>query len=131
MCDSSFTKIKKLKDGSYELVLEMFDGPDYDKLVAIRIKNGKLLGKQILPYFNSPPENMDNDSYLEYSGVLHSVETPCGNCDSCYYNPTLYYEITDSGIRLDSLTTVRKNKENWGNFYGYYRSENIALPCKR
>jgi len=130
LCDSAFTKVRQLKDGRFEILLEVFDAPDLDKLFAIYLKGNKYAGKEIFPYFEKPPSNMDDDGNLECSGVMDIIDAYENSDDSCYYNPTLYYEITDLGIKLDSALTIKKNKEYWGDFYGFDRTYEIVLPCK-
>jgi hypothetical protein len=128
--NKAFPSARKLKDGSYEILLKVFDAPDFNKTLVMRFKNNILLRKEILPYFESYSQDIDGDGIKEWFGTLHITEPPCNNCDSCYYNPILYYEINEQGTILDSALTVKMNKQKWGVFYGYEQTENIIAHCK-
>ena len=117
----------KLDNGEYIVLMPIFDAPDFNKLWALYFRHGKLIQKQILPYFEDPPRDIDNDGQEEYVGIMN-VTDAYENSDSCYYNPALYYEKTDAGIKLDSTLTIEMNKISWGNFYGF-NSSSIVLPC--
>lgn len=128
LCNAFYTKARKLNDNRYEILIEEFDGPDIDKTLALYIKNNRYEKAQILPYFAASPEDIDQDGKKECYGIVQTMDA-YGN-DSCYYNPTLYYEITDDGILFDSVLTKKKIIEMWGGFYGYLQSDRIILPCK-
>jgi hypothetical protein len=107
LCNSSYTKARKLNNDRYEILIEKFDGPDIDKLLAIYLKNDKYESEKLLPFFEDTPEDIDSDGKNEYYGIMNTVDG-YGSGDSCYYNPTLYYEVTDNGILLDTPLTKKK-----------------------
>jgi hypothetical protein len=125
LCNKSYTTVRRLVDNRYELLIEMFDGPDIDKSFVLYVKNKKLEGIKLLPFFEDAPEKIDGK--MEYHGIMHTIDGYQN--DSCFYNPTLYYSITDHGIILDTLVTKRRNSEIWGGFYGFEQSDKIILPC--
>jgi hypothetical protein len=125
LCNKLYTTVRKLAGNRYELLIEMFDGPDIDKSFVLYVRNKKLQGIKLLPFFEDAPEKIDGK--MVYHGIRHTIDSYQN--DSCFYNPTLYYAITDHGIILDTLVTKRKNSETWGSFYGFEQSDKIILPC--
>jgi hypothetical protein len=125
LCNKLYTNVRKLVDNRYELLIEMFDGPDIDKSFVLYIKDGELEDIKLLPFFEDAPEKIDGK--MEYHGIMHTIDGYQN--DSCFYNPTLYYAITDHGTILDTLVTKRKNSEIWGDFYGFEQSDKIILLC--
>jgi hypothetical protein len=125
LCNKSYTTVRRLVDNRYELLIEMFDGPDIDKSYVLYVKNKRLEGIKLLPFFKDALEKIDGK--MEYHGIMHTIDGYQN--DSCFYNPTLYYSITECGIVLDTLVTKRRNSEIWGGFYGFEQSDKIILPC--
>lgn len=126
LCNKFYPQARKLRNNRFEILLEEFDGPDIDKTLAIYLKDGKFESAKLLPFFGNAPEE-DIDGKKEYHGILNTIEGYSN--DSCYYDPMLYYYITEDGIMLDSLVTRQKISDRWGKFYGYERSDKIVLPC--
>ena len=127
--NGNWPRARKLRNGEYEILIKMFDAPDFNKLQALYFKDGHLERLKIYPFFDNAPKDVDNDGIKEYSGVMH-VSDVYENSDSCYYNPTLYYKDTEQGIDLDSTLTIKMNKKIWGEFYGFEQSEKL-LPCNK
>lgn len=127
--NKNWPRARKIKNGEYVILIEMFDAPDFNKLQAWYFKNYHLIKMKVFPFFDKAPEDIDNDGIKEYSGVMHIADA-YENSDSCYYNPILYYKITNQGIDLDSTLTIRMNKKIWGEFYGFEQSEKL-LPCSK
>ncbi len=126
--DSKFyPQERKLKNGNYEVLMKVFNAPNYNKIQAFYFKDNQLDNKLLFPLFQEKPIILDGKP--EYFGVMNISEPPCYNCDSCFYNPTLYYEKNDLGIVLDTIQTVKINTEKWGGFYGFKLSNKI-LHCK-
>ena len=122
---------RRLKNGTYEVLLKTYGGYQYDNIWALYIKDYKLLQRQKFPDFREKCNFSRFDRNTILSGILSISESPCGNCDSCYYNPILFYRFGENGIYLDSTLTKLKNKEHCGGFYGFYLTEKVILPCKR
>lgn len=120
---------RKVENGIYEVVIEVFDAPDINKLHAFYFKGNNLINTKVLPFFGSMPEDINYDGSKEFFGVMH-ISDAHENPDSCYYNPVLYYKVSNSGIDLDSSLTIQMNKKIWGDFYGFEQNE-IILPCAR
>ena len=127
MCNKTYTTVRQLYNSRYEVLIEKFDGPDTDKTLALYLNGDNFESEKILPYFETAVEKVDGKDI--YHGVLHTIDGY--NNDSCYYNPTLYYQATYEGLMLDTVLTKRKVVEKWGKFYGYEQSDKIILPCKR
>jgi hypothetical protein len=129
LCNSNYSKVRHLKENRSEILIEIFDGPDINKTLVIYLKNGKYECQKLLPYFDSLPHDIDNDGVGELFGIMYTIEG-YGNGDSSYYNPTLYYEVKNDGIELDTVLTKKKIIEVWGGFYGYEQSDKIILPFR-
>ncbi len=126
--DNDWPKVIKISNVKYLVYLKVFDAPDLNKLYKYEISHSQTLLTEILPFFYNGPLKISG--HIEYSGILSIVETPCENCDSCYYNPRLFYKITNRGFLLDSVVTIMMNKKQWNGFYGYSQRTDIILPCK-
>jgi len=126
--NKEWPKVIKTSDGTCLLYLKIFDAPDFNKLHQFTIHASKLIKIDTLPYFYESAKEIDGNQV--YCGILNIVETPCTNCDSCYYNPKLYYRFTENGILLDSILTVKMNTKHWKGFYGFNQRTDIVRPCR-
>ena len=126
--NKEWPKAFKVNDRKYLIYLKVFDAPDFNKIYQFTISNYKVIRKDILPYFYEPPLTINSQKV--YFGTLNIVEPPCDNCDSCFYNPRLYYEMTDKGLILDSNLTIHMNKKIWAGFFGFNIRLDIIKPCK-
>ncbi|PKP47405.1 MAG: hypothetical protein CVT92_16995 [Bacteroidetes bacterium HGW-Bacteroidetes-1] len=127
--NNSWPQARKIENGIYEVVIEVFDAPDLNKLRAFYFRDNVLINSKVLPFFESQPEDINYDGIKEYFGVMH-ISDAHENPDSCYYNPVLYYKVSNNGIDLDSSLTIMMNKKIWGEFYGFEQNE-IIVPCAR
>jgi hypothetical protein len=125
--DRQWPQVRKLKTGEYEVLISVFDAPDFNKIRALYFRNDSTTRSTMFPYFNDLPKDYNNDGKKEYVGIMNIADAYENN-DSCYYNPALYYEISEWGIKLDSVLTIEMNKKSWGVFLGFYQ-KNIPLPC--
>jgi hypothetical protein len=121
---------RKLKDGSIEILIKVFDAPDFDKIHGFYINSDKITSIETFPDFSMELRNSNDQLNSTLSGYMHISEAPCENCDSCYYNPKLYYKLGPKGVYLDSLLTEKENEKRWGKFYGFNLTEKVILPCK-
>lgn len=112
----------KINKDTFVVYLKIFDAPDYNKLFGFVIANNKIVKRDTLPFIQ--PKNKK-----KYFGILHITETPCDNCDSCYYNPQLFYSLTSRGFVLDSVLTIEENRKFWGKFYGFNQRLDLIIPC--
>lgn len=119
----------ELKNGNHEVLLQKFDAPDFNKTMVFSIKDGKVFNIQELAGFENEPMDFDNDGKIEYCGILNVSDTYI-NTDSCFYNPTLYYELTENGIKIDSSLTKFLNEKTWGGFYGFVLIDKV-VPCPK
>jgi len=120
-----------LKNGSLEFLITINDRPFKEKLLHLIVKDNKIVQQETLPYFETPLTNYDTDENLEYEGILDYQEAFCNECDSVYYNPTLFYEFRESGIILDTLTTMKENKAEYGEFYGFKQNEKFRFKINK
>jgi hypothetical protein len=123
--DKLWPRARKLKSGSYEIILHLFDAPDFDKLKVLYIKDNQVIASKNIPFFENSHKD---DKGIFYSGILNVVDAYSSKQDSCFYNPMLYYRETEAGITIDSLMTKVMNEQYWGRFYGFELDEKIILP---
>jgi len=126
----TYHRVFKLKNGHELVLISVFDAPDLNKTAGFYFENSRFIKMEVYPDFLSSDCDTDTDGKPEFAGLLNNSESPCSSCDSCFYNPTLYYELTDSGLNLDSSLTRERNTKIWGSFYGFYQTD-IVLPCPR
>jgi hypothetical protein len=115
---------------SFELVFESTSPPAKPWLTLYRLENDKIVSMTKLPSMDVKPRNLDEDDFLEFAGYWSWIETYGPDQEYVSYNPLLVYEVTDTGIRIDSLLTMEINKEIWGNFEGYDFSDKISMDSE-
>lgn len=110
-----YPKVLKLDSALFVVLVEIWDTPDINKLLAVYVNNSSVIRTDILPFFSQ--EYGAKPTIL--SGVMNIIEVPCLDCDSSFYQPVLYYRVSSKGIILDSSLTIRKNTEYYGTFLGF------------
>ena len=123
-----FPIILQTGDNSFELLFEINDRPSKNYLKRLFVNNDKLVGQDKLPTFEAKPADINNDGIEEYAGFWDYSETWGENDSLTDYNPILYYSVTKTGLKLDSLLTKQRNEIIYGQFYGYSFSEKIEMP---
>jgi hypothetical protein len=109
----------------FEVLVEVNDRPNKNYLKLFRIESNKLIEVQQLPTFISYPSDLDSDGKIEYAGFW---DYPQVSGDETAYNPILYYQLTDDGLKLDSTLTIGKNTMIYGKFSGYKFTEAVIVP---
>jgi len=122
---TAWPKFKRIDRNTFQILVEQNDRPFKNKIIRLTVKDGQLTDNVIIPHFDSPPKDFDNDGELEYAGFLDFVEA--FDPDTTLYNPILYFEDTESGFNLDTLTTIRMNREIWGAFHGFEIREDLKF----
>lgn len=112
----------------FELIFEVNDRPNKNYLKRLTIKDEKIIKIDSLPTFISRAKDLDKDGIKEYAGFWDYGEESGESELKTDYNPILYYKITETGLQLDSLQTKEKNKEIYGQFYGFRINEKIEMP---
>ena len=116
-----------LKPEVFELLIQINDRPNKDKLLFLRIENDRVVKHEKLPTFDGNPEKING--LLYYSGRWDDSEVWEKNGKEYGpYNPTIYYKFTPDGIKLDSALTILRNKEKYGKFHGFHYDEKIGYP---
>jgi len=126
--DELFPIINNLGDNAFEILVEVNDRPNKNYLKRIHIKNDHLIMTNNLPAFVSAASNLDKDKNLEYAGFWDYAQQWGDSNQLTAYNPIIYYEITPTGLRLDSSLTVDRNKFIYGKFNGFVFNENFEMP---
>jgi hypothetical protein len=112
----------------YELLFEVNDRPNKNYLTRLFVENGKIIRKDTLPTFISKANDLDGDGIKEYAGFWDYSEMWGENNALTAYNPILYYKVLSTGIKLDSILTLKRNKLIYGEFHGFEYDERIEMP---
>lgn len=125
--DSLYPRLFDFKN-HLELLIEVDGRPNKNELYRFFIKGQKLDKIDTLPTFLTIPKDLDKDKKLEYAGFWDYGQVWGDSIEVTGYNPIVIYEITENGINLDSLTTIKVNTSIYGKFYGFYFNEQIEVP---
>lgn len=98
------------------------DRPSINKLLMLIVNKDKSISKEIIPYFQMLPKDIDLDGKLELVGIVSDYEMQ-GEDNIMPYVPILVYEYTDRGISLDAIETKKANIRVYDSFYGFDYSE--------
>jgi len=123
-----FPIILQTGDNRFELLFEINDRPNKNYLRRLFVDNDKLTGQDKLPTFEAKPADINNDGIKEYAGYWDYSEVWGENWSVTDYNPILYYSVTKTGLKLDSLLTEQRNTIIYGQFHGFSFSEKIEMP---
>lgn len=86
-----------------------------------------LLSSDTLPLFDGNHTDADKDGIVEFSGFI-SFPPYCFGCDSDYYRPRLFYEMTPAGMHLDSSATRQWAQKTYGTFLGIKPDSTQIFP---
>ncbi|TDX01635.1 hypothetical protein [Dinghuibacter silviterrae] len=107
LADSPYNKLIEKAD-TVLLFVDMFDGPEEDKMDVVRLSPGKptLLMKTIASKI------LDRNGRLVFGG-FHLTEVPPSYPDSIYYNGSEFYAIVgDTVVRDTAVERLEDIKEN-------------------
>jgi hypothetical protein len=119
---SKYPSIRKIGQ-DYEILLFVNDRPSIDKLLILKTQGDNFISKDLIPYFEMSPKDIDSDGKLELIGIMSYYEMAGAGGNLMPYVPILIYEYTDSGIILDSTETKNVNIRVYDKFYGFDYSE--------
>lgn len=123
--------VQPLSDEVTELLLGFWNQKFQTKILRLQCNNKRVLYQDTLPAFNAHPTDLDRDRREEFSGYLAENEVYCVGCDSAYYNPLLFYEITKNGVQLDSAVTKKWIEEHYDSFYGFRPNKKLIVPLAK
>jgi len=125
-----FPLIVKSGENSFELLLEINNRPNKNYLKRIFVQNNGMIKEDKLPIFESKPADINDDGIKEYGGYWEYAQVWGENDELTAYNPILYYNRTNSGFKLDSSLTKKRNEKIYGKFYGYSFNEELEQSAK-
>ncbi len=125
--DKLYPIIRQLDKETFEILVEVNERPNKNSLKYFKVYRDKIISTEKLPTFISKVSNLDKDDNLEFAGFWDWGETWGDKGSLTAYNPILYYELRPNGITLDSTLTVNKNKEIYGDFYGFKYNEKVEI----
>jgi len=117
---------RELRNEDKECLLA-FKEKNGDKMLRLQFNSIGINALDTLPLLQFDHRDNDNDGIIEMGGFMHTKLTYCFNCDSVYYNPKLYYEMTDDGFKLDSLATKKWINRYYSDFYGYVPRMDVTV----
>lgn len=117
----------------YQVFLEVSDAPNKSYLKMLTIQKDKVVDSQRTPTFPHKPCRLFGDTTLVYAAAWdNSEEWEDSNgktmvtCD-----PIMYYKLTKKGLVLDSLYTIKKNREIFGITDAFKLKELKSIPLER
>lgn len=113
-------------DTIYYLLLELFDPIDSPQLMVLTYNKTRCIDTTIIAMDTICDINMDGIFEIISRG---SVEVPCVDCDSCYYNPIYVYDCIDF-FRFDSLLSQNLTEQYYGCFLGF-TAQDTTLFCNQ
>lgn len=115
----------------YELLFEVNDRPNKNYLLRLFVRNESIVKKDTLPTFITKAHDLDGDGISEYAGFWDYGEVWGENNDSTDYNPILFYKVISTGLKLDSVLTIKRNTKIYGEFRGFKFSEKHAVSLAK
>lgn len=105
-----------LDSGIFQIFLEVDNRPSKNYLKMIKIQFDKIIDSQKTPTFSCKPSHLFDDTTLLYADFWDYSEmwTDSNNKNWFTCDPIMYYKLTNKGLVLDSLYTLKKNKEIFG-----------------
>ena len=125
--DKLYPLVRQLDNETFEILVEVNDRPNKNYLKYFKVRQDKIVSTENLPTFISSSSNLDTDDNLEFAGFWDGGETWGDNGSLTAYNPIIYYELKPSGITLDSILTISKNKEFYSDFHGFKYNEKVEI----
>lgn len=123
--DSYWSDYLKISNDTAQILLEVNDRPFKNYILCLTFVKDKLISSNRFPLFESKPLDFDNDGMLEYAGYSYTSEGYTK--DSCYYNPIIFIEKSNSGLYLDFKLTKRVNSLLFGEFHGFEINQEIKV----
>lgn len=120
--NSKYPSIRKIGN-DYEILLLVNDRPSIEKFLILKTHLDNVISKDLIPFFQMSPIDIDSDGKLELAGIMSYYEMAGESGNMMPYVPILVYEYTDSGITLDSSETKNVNIRVYDKFYGFDYNE--------
>ena len=125
--DELYPLVFKTGENSYELLFEINDRPNKSYLKRLSVLNDMLSKEDRFPTFISEAKDLDLDGIKEFAGFWDYSQS----WDSLtVYNPIIYYEIKNDGLKIDSSLTIERNKLIYGGFHGFLYSSKEEQSIK-
>ena len=125
--DSLYPIIRAIDHETFEVLVEINDRPLKNYVKYFKVFQDQIIYTEKMPTFFPRALNFDEDENLELAGFWGVGETWGDNYSLTGYNPIIYYEIRPTGITLDSTLTITKNREFYGDFYGFQYNGKIEF----
>lgn len=121
--------VRSIKRDNIEILLGI-KAPEIDKIHRLIINEKQIIISDTLPLLKGVHDDVDKDGIVEFSGFMNNFESYCSNCDSIYYNPLLYYEMTKNGFTFDSLATTNWINKHYSNNFGFKADKSKIVRLK-
>lgn len=128
-CNHLFPIVLQTGDDSFELLFEMNGRPFRNYLKRLFISNNEVVGQDRLPVFEGKPIDINNDGIKVFAGFWDDFEIWGENNNLTSYIPILYFSVTETGLKLDSALTKKRNEMIYGRFYGFSNSVEYKIPA--
>lgn len=111
--------VRHLANCQHEVLMGIVPQADQYRILQLILNDTALVRTDTLPLFDGQHLNADRDAAIEFKGYWSNPLPYCLDCDSTYYNPQLFYEMSDTGFVLDAAATQNWASKHLGGFYGF------------
>jgi len=109
------TKLINITNERSHLCLFHYHPFDSDQLLVITFNNDSVIKQQFI--IAGEYSDLDSDGKIEIGG-FSTIEAPCLDCDSSYYQFAKYWEF-DTQIKFDTALSIKVTKERFGVYLGF------------
>ncbi len=121
--------IRRLDNGKTEILIGFVSDSDFQiDMLQLMFDGSNIPTIDTLPMFDGNHFDYDEDGEVEFSGFLGYFPSYCFNCDSDYYRPKLFYEMSPTGMTFDSIATKMWVEKTYNVFYGLTPDSTRILP---
>ncbi|QQS27529.1 MAG: hypothetical protein IPM47_11515 [Sphingobacteriales bacterium] len=121
--------VRNLNNGLTEMLMGFVSDKDYQTdILQFKFSGNDLISTDTLPMFDGNHVDYDNDGQVEFSGFKGYFPTYCFDCDSDYYRPKLFYEMSEDGMTFDSIASKLWSEQTFGSFHGFLPDSNLVVP---
>ncbi|HRI27754.1 MAG TPA: hypothetical protein PK239_08010 [Chitinophagales bacterium] len=123
--------LRLLPNGNTEVLIGFVSDKQFNiDMLRYVFSHEALLLTDTLPMFEGNHLDYDQDGQVEFSGFKGQFPTYCFDCDSDYYRPKLFYEMTPEGMLFDSTATKLWIERTYGVFMGFTPDSTKVIPIQ-
>jgi hypothetical protein len=123
-----YPQLIPVEDG-YEIILQNKISPYLSNLLALSIREDKVISVQRLPLPLLPLQDIDDDGRAEGFGLVEEyIEIDAENIT---YSPVIAWERGPEGIQIDSVASAKLTLMVFGQYNGLEPKPRVTCPCRK